>query len=121
MKTNQRKPKARILLLFLFSSLMLASCKKGEQESGNAQPVVDAAFSGKVHAPSGKAIGSAEILAGIYKTVSDKNGDFVLPVAAGTYKLVIQTGGGHVFKTEINTSIESKQTISLSYVQTELK
>jgi hypothetical protein len=93
------------------------SCKKDSNDQGSGSSTPDAFISGKVHSPSGKTIGSAEIIAGIYKTKSDKNGDFSLPVKAGSYHLVIQTGGGHTFKSIVDVSVTTNQTAHLSYVQ----
>lgn len=97
-----------------------SSCKKGDDTSSGDGAPVNSTISGKVHSPSGKSIGAAEIIAGTYKTKSDKNGDFSLPVAAGTYQLIIQTGGGNVFKTTVSCSAVANQNTALTYAQTKL-
>lgn len=110
------------LSLLIAAALCISSsgCKKNDDTTeGNSAPI-NASISGKVHSPTGKSIGAAEIIAGNYKTKSDKNGDFSLPVAAGSYQLIIQTGGGNVFKTTVSCSATANQNTALTYTQTKL-
>lgn len=122
--------KSKNTFKFLFTTLSLisltlwyTSCKKdnkNEEITANTS-VPDAYISGKVLSPSGKNIGSAEIIAGQYKTKSDKDGNFVLHLFHGNYNLIIQTGSGHVFKTELAVSVSADQTLVLPTSQTALK
>lgn len=110
------------LTLLVAAALFITSagCNKNDESNNNDAPPVNSTISGKVHSPTGKIIGAAEIIAGNYKTKSDKNGDFSLPVAAGSYQLIIQTGGGNVFKTTINCAAIANQNTALTYTQTKL-
>jgi Carboxypeptidase regulatory-like domain len=110
------------LSLLIAAALCISStgCKKNDDTSGGDAAPVNSTISGKVHSPTGKLIGAAEIIAGNYKTKSDKNGDFSLPVAAGTYQLIIQTGGGNVFKTTVSCTATANQNTALTYSQTKL-
>jgi len=112
MKNQKRFTIFFISISFIALALLFSQCKK-EKDAAFVTPVADATINGRVVAPSGKPIGSAEITAGKYATLSDKNGDFSLKVVAGTYKLVIQTGDGHVFRTELDVTVGSMQTIVL--------
>ncbi len=101
-------------------ALLLAACKKDKEDTTPQTPpaVVDAFITGRVHTPTDIAVGAATVKAGIYQTQTDKDGMFSLNVAAGDYTLTIQTGSGHIFRTEIPVSIAAKQTIVLTDPQT---
>src|SRR4051812_22865396 len=121
----KKKPKFKFFLTQVLIASMIfifLTCKKRKKnEDFYQKSVSNATVAGRVHSPNNKPIGSAEIKAGIYSTLSDKNGNFVLKVTAGNYKLVIQTGQGHVFKTEINISLAENQVLNLEESQTALK
>jgi hypothetical protein len=117
-----KKLSAHSLLAILFALLFSTiSCKKSESDNtGSETPVPNAKITGVVHSPSGKLIGAAEIIAGNYRTKSNRLGAFELNVPEGTYDLIIQTGDGNVFKSIVNCSVGANQTLVLSYVQSSL-
>ncbi len=120
MKNYTAKLLPAFVLAVAASAMLLTACKKEKHETTPAVPpvVVDAVITGRVHTPTDVSIGAATITAGIYHTQSDKDGMFTLSVAQGDYTLVIQTGSGHIFKTEIPVSISAKQSIALTEPQT---
>lgn len=116
--------KLRILpaaMPFLMMVLLFSQCKKEKDNSELSSSSKDATIMGRIHTPSGIALGSVEVKAGANATKSDKNGDFILKVVPGNYTLVMQTGAGHVFKTEMNITVGVSQTVLLTPAESVLK
>ncbi|MFI5220269.1 MAG: carboxypeptidase-like regulatory domain-containing protein [Bacteroidia bacterium] len=119
MKNITTKTLPVLALAFAALAIMPAACKKEKNEIvPDTAVVVDAVITGRVHTPTNTAVGAATIIAGTYQTKSDKDGLFSLSVSKGDYTVIIQTGSGHIFKTEIPVTVSAKETVALTESQT---
>ncbi len=117
--------KVLLLIVALFTTILLNSCKKEQDNNVSTTvaslPAPDSKISGTVQSPSGSPIGSAKIIAGGYSTLSDMNGAFELDVYHGNYTLKIQTGSGTLFMTSLNVNVNTGQVLSLAAPQSTLQ
>jgi len=72
-------------LCVVLSAILLNNngCKKDQHDDSSTvstAATTDAKITGTVKSPHGQVIGSAKIIAGSYKTISDRNGNFTLNV-----------------------------------------
>lgn len=111
----------KIIIVTIAATVFFGCRKKDQEEITQTVQTPNAKITGIVKSPSGQVIGSAKIIAGAYKTTSDKNGLFSLDVYQGSYNLKIQTGSGALFKTELNVSVNAGQTLPLSASQSVLQ
>lgn len=120
MKTLQKQIIAFCILLTL-TGVVFVSCKK-DKDNNNTVPATEyGVVTGKVHSPNNVVIASAKIISGEYSTISNTQGEFSLSLPVGFHKLIIQTGSGHVFKSEVDVQVNAHETISLDNAQSELK
>lgn len=120
MKTLQKQIIAFCILLTL-TGVVFVSCKK-DKDNNNTVPATEyGVVTGKVHSPNNVVIASAKIISGEYSTISNTQGEFSLSLPIGFHKLIIQTGSGHVFKSEVDVQVNAHETISLDKAQSELK
>ena len=113
MKSNQKQINY-LVSLFALIAVVFFSCKK-DKDNTNASPETEYGFiSGRVHTPNNTNVGSALIIAGEYNTKSNAQGEFILRVPTGFYKLKIQTGSGHVFKSMVGVEVKANDTLRLS-------
>ncbi|MEO8151213.1 MAG: carboxypeptidase-like regulatory domain-containing protein [Bacteroidia bacterium] len=117
MKTTNSLFKALFIASAFAMVLIFITCKKEK----TSEPV-NGTITGKVVAKNNHTpIGSAQIIAGGYSTRSDKNGNFTLEVKPGAYHLIIQTGKGHLFKTEMDITVGDGEQLALPATSTVLK
>jgi hypothetical protein len=118
------------LTLFTFciiscSMLTLSSCKKDSADEQPPTTIVNsngngtgsgqtATISGKVSTPRGKPVGYAAVMVGSSVTHSDKDGEFSLVIPAGNQTVIIQTGKGKLFKTQVAVNLSANQSFRIS-------
>lgn len=115
------KTKQFLTVLSIFFIAFIISCKKDDDNPSAVAPVADAVITGTVKTPSGQIVGSARVMAGIWSAKTDHTGKFSLDVAAGSYNLIIQTGDGDMFRTELAVTVSTAQVLAMDPAETVLK
>ena len=118
MKNLSRLQPVFILILF-FALLIWVSCSK--EDGAKPAAGTTATVAGRVTTPSGKNVPAATVKSGTFITKTNAEGVFTLTVPAGLNHLVIQTGNGRIFKTELALNLAGGQNMILPETQTVLK
>jgi hypothetical protein len=117
--------KIKSILFFAITFLFIGCSKNDKVDSVTLQET--GKLAGKVLSKNGiKPIGGALVFVldttgKLYKTNTDKTGDFVLDAPVGNHTLQIQTGDGSNFRTSLQVDVLKNQTVTIPNSSTKLE
>jgi hypothetical protein len=112
------------LILAFVVLIFISSCKKDKDDQttpGTPAPVTNSEIRGTIKTPSGKIVGSAKVISGTFQTLTDHNGEFKLNLPEGLNHVIIQTGQGKVFRSELDLNLAAGAVLYLDSAQSVLK
>lgn len=114
MKTTKFIRLSTLALLTTFSVLILNSCSKEKEKEDPAAQETYGTVSGRVlSANLNVPIAGATVECKDHSTKTNVNGEFTLSVPTGNQTLVIYTGDGDLFKTEMPVNVEQNEEVTL--------